>query len=181
MLTQERVRELFDYREDGSLIWKVSRGSVRAGDVAGTLREDGYRTTKLGMEKHRNHRLVFLWHHGYMPENQVDHVDRNPENNRIENLREVGQVCNSRNSRVRADNSSGVVGVSWNVRVGKWQAYVMITNKMRHLGYSSDFTEAVAHRLAAEQCLNWGGCHNSTSAFLHMQKYLKERKQNEDA
>jgi len=180
MLTQERVRELFDYREDGELIWRVSlRGGVKTGDVAGCLRKDGYKCTRIDGKRYLNHRLIFLYHRSYFPENQVDHVDRNSSNNRIENLREVGQTCNSRNSKVREDSTSKVTGVGWHVRAGRWCASIKVPKRQLHLGSFRDFIEAVAHRLAAEQCLNWEGCHNSTSAYLHMQKYLEERRQNE--
>lgn len=174
MLTQERVRELFDYREDGELIWKVSRGGTRIGDVAGCLDKDGYRVTRINGKAYKNHRIVFLYHCGYLPENDTDHIDKNPGNNRVENLREVSRSCNAKNSKVRADNSSGIAGVGWCATRGTWYAQITVPGKQIHFGYFQDFTEAAATRLAVEQCLGWEGCHSSTSAYLYMQKYLEE-------
>lgn len=50
----------------------------------------------------------------------------------------------------------------------------MIGGKQIHIKTVHDFTEAVAHRLAAEQCLGYNSCDNQSSAYLYMQKYLKE-------
>ncbi len=45
--------------------------------------------------------------------------------------------------------------------------------KMRHLGCFSDFIDAVAARLAGEQCVDWNGCDENSPAYLYMQNYLK--------
>lgn len=169
MLTQARVRELFSYREGGELIWRVATNNrVKVGAVAGRLRRDGYRQISVDGRLYFSHRLVFLYHRGYMPENDTDHIDRNPGNNRIENLREVSRSCNMRNAKVRENNTSGVVGVSWFAMRRTWVAQLTAQDKYIRLGYFHDFTEAVAHRLAAEQCLNWEGCHSSTTAYLYI-------------
>lgn len=174
MLTQARVRELFDYREDGTLVRRVAtRNRVKAGTIAGSLRGDGYLVVRVDSRPYLLHRVIFLYHYGYSPENQVDHIDRNPSNNRIENLREVSQTCNNRNTGNRADNTSGVKGVSWDSRESKWYAYIVVAQTQRNLGSFSDFTEAVAHRLAHEQALNWEGCDSCSPAFQYMQDYLR--------
>jgi len=97
-LTQERVRELFDYREDGWLVRKSrTANSTKAGDVVGCPNGRGYLTVMVDWWHLRVHRVIWLWHHGYMPENGVDHIDRDITNNRIGNLREVSHSCNMRN------------------------------------------------------------------------------------
>lgn len=86
-LTQECVRSLFDYR-DGELYWKVSRGNgMKIGDLAGTVRTDGYRSIQINGKLYLAHRLIFLYHYGYIPK-EIDHIDSNPSNNNISNLRE---------------------------------------------------------------------------------------------
>ena len=173
MLTQNRVRELFQYNEDGSLTWiKISRyNRVQKGALVGTpMKAGGYIRASVDGRNYLLHRLIFLWHHGYLPENEVDHIDQDPTNNKIENLSEVSKSCNLRNSKVSVCNTSGVKGVNWHNRLGRW--YARITNgKEIYLGYFDDFTEAVAHRLAAEQALDWSSCNSKTSAHIYIDNY----------
>ena len=174
MLTQARVRELFDYREDGNLVRKVATACcVKVGGVVG-YPAGGYLAVEVSGRAYKLHRVIFLYHHGYFPENDVDHIDRNPLNNRIENLREVSRTCNKRNTGNQANNTSGVKGVLWHSGKNKWCVQIKVAQRHRHLGQFSDFTEAVAHRLAAEQALAWGSCDSCSPAFQYMQNYLRD-------
>jgi hypothetical protein len=171
MITQERVRVLFLYK-DGSLFWRVRRKGVRFGSMAGRRRSDGYSKIMVDRKDYFAHRLIFLYHHGYTPEHEVDHIDRNRSNNKIENLREASRSCNLRNSAQQSSTSSGVKGITWDKYAQKWKAHITINNISRHLGRYSDFTEAAAHRLAAEQCLDWGSCDSSSPAYQFMKGLL---------
>jgi hypothetical protein len=173
MITQERVKELFYYR-DGSLFWRVHRQGVRFGNVAGSPNSEGYLRVQVDRKLYFAHRLVFLYHFGYLPENEVDHIDKCRANNRIENLREVSKSCNLRNSTQQNQTSSGVKGITWYKRDQKWQAQIKVNNISKHLGIYSDFTEAVAHRLAAEQCLEWGSCDLSSPAHQFIKDYCEK-------
>lgn len=176
MLTQARVKELFDYREDGQLIRRISRSSnTKAGDIAGSPNGSGYLITVVDGEDYRNHRLVWLWHYGYIPEYGLDHIDRDPGNNRIENLREASQTCNMRNTGLQRNNTSGVRGVSWSKQAKKWQAMIKIQKKYFGVGYSSCFLEAVCLRLAAEQCINWEQCDIASSAFVFVKECINAK------
>jgi hypothetical protein len=106
-----------------------------------------------------------------MPEHGLDHIDQDRSNNRIENLREVSQACNIRNSKQR-ESLSGIKGVTWNSRYNKWRAYIMINGKNIYLGLHSDIIEAACHRLAAEQAENWEGCDKTSPAYLFVKKSL---------
>jgi len=177
-LTQERVRELFDYREDGCFVRRVGRGNqVKAGTVAGAgaVRADGYTEIRVGSRSYLTHRLVWLWHNGYLPEQDIDHIDRDKLNNRIKNLREVSRACNNRNTPNHVHNTSGVKGVSWHARDSTWRARISVNGKNLFLAYSFDFTEAVAHRLAAEQCHDWELSDGCSPAFRYMEEYLNEK------
>jgi hypothetical protein len=170
LLTQERVRELFDYI-DGHLVWQISRGGVNVGDIAGSV-SHGYVQVKINNVNYRAHRLIWLWHYGYLPENDIDHLNRIRADNRIENLREVGDVCNQRNTTNHSTNTSGVKGVCWNAEAGKWHANIMVNGKQYYLGYHLDFFEAVCHRLAGEQALDWSGCDDCSPALQHIRKEI---------
>lgn len=172
MITQEKVRELFEDR-NGVLVRKVASGKRgRLGSVVGWKNKDGYLFTRVEGKLYRNHRLIWLYHHGYLPENGIDHIDRDTSNNSVDNLREASKTCNMRNSDNSVANTSGVKGVAWGNREEKWRAYMTINHKHLYIGCFSDFTEAVCHRLAAEQCVGWSGCNSSSPAFQYMQRYI---------
>ena len=137
MLTKEFLHEIFDY-SDGMLIWKSQlsyRGKV--GTVAGNLRKDGYRQIGIKKTDYLAHRLIYLYFYGEMP-NYVDHIDGNPQNNKIENLRKCTNQQNSFNAATSKNNTSGIKGVSWDKSRKKWQAKCMMNRKTIHLGRFDD-------------------------------------------
>ena len=122
-ITKDLLHELFEYR-DGDLIRKVSTsGNAPAGGVAGHARRDGYREIQINGKSYQAHRLVFLMHHRYLPK-QVDHIDNNPCNNCIENLRPATNSENNCNQAITSRNTSGFKGVSWRKDKKRWGVYV---------------------------------------------------------
>jgi hypothetical protein len=149
-LTQVGVRELFDYREDGFLIWKISPAQrINIGDVAGTYSKE-YASVYIGGNPYKVHRIIFLWHHGYMP-HEVDHRDLDTKNNRIGNLREASHSQNMANRRLFKNNSSGYKGVHWHKRTQKWCASIRVDKKLIHLGYYHNPDAAHAAYVKAAQ------------------------------
>lgn len=173
MVTQAEVKELFDYDvKTGDLIWRVELRNTKIGMVAGTKDISDYIQINFNCNRYQAHRIIWLWYYGYMPENNIDHIDRNKSNNRIENLREVSIQCNARNTGNRKDNKSGVKGISWIKRDEWWLASITIKGKSYSLCTSIDFSEAVCHRLAVEQCIKWEGCDDSSPAYKYIQEML---------
>lgn len=153
-ITQNRVKELFDYR-DGNLYWKVRKcQSVKIGDRAGSVRKDGYRAVIIDGKSYLAHRLIFLYHYGFLPK-FLDHIDRNPRNNNISNLREATRQENGMNRKKNKSyngkpTSSRFTGVLWNKRAKKWMSYIQINGKTKHLGYfASEIDAALAYDVAA--------------------------------
>ena len=173
--TYELVREWFDYR-DGALIWRVARSNrVKAGSVAGTVNSHGYIIVGMRMWDCRTylyaaHRLVYLWHHGYWPENEVDHINRNPSDNRIENLREVSRVCNARNCKIDRRNKLGVTGVRVVREPSIYQADIGVNGKLVVIGYYNSVIDAVIARWNAEVEHNYPGCNSTSSAYQYLLK-----------
>jgi hypothetical protein len=144
MLTQDYLKQLFTY-DNGKLFWRVSRtNSVRIGNEAGSTRNDnGRRIINLDGKVVYAHRMIFLFHHGWLPA-EIDHIDRNPSNNRIENLRSVTRAENQRNTGLRKDNTSGVKGVCWYEPTKRWTAQIRINGVRKRLGYFKNLEEAAA-------------------------------------
>ncbi len=152
MITQKRLHDLFEYREDGILVWKVSKGNVKKGDVAGWSQPLGYFRVRIEEKNYLVHRMIFLYHHGYLtPGMQIDHIDGNTSNNRIENLREVTLTQNQQNSKIPSDNTSGVKGVYWCKVQRKWRSRIKVKRKQIHLGYYKTLEEAEAVVKAARE------------------------------
>ena len=179
-LTQKKLKQILNYDPlTGVFIWIVTLcNRAIAGSVAGCLKKSGYTQIKISGKTYSAHRLAWLYVYGYFPEHEIDHIDRNKSNNKINNLRHAARQCNARNIGLRKDNSSGIKGVCWHKQRDKWRAEIRVNNKNRHLGYFTDFTEAVCHRLAAEQCLGWCTCDSNTPANQYVKDLLISDLQN---
>jgi hypothetical protein len=145
-ITQSRLKDLFDY-QDGHLIRKISRGRGKnssrwsAGTVVGHKAKNGYVLANVDYKTYKLHRLVWLWHHGHFPERLIDHIDGDPSNNRIENLREATYAENMQNQRkARSTNKLGVQGV-YRVK-NKFRAVITKNKVSKHIGYFDTAEEA---------------------------------------
>lgn len=170
MLNQEYVQELFRYDvATGELFWRESQGHTRSGMIAGTPNQ-GYLRVGIDRKIYFVHRIIFLYCHGYLPEHQIDHIDKNKSNNRIDNLREATNQCNQRNVGNPKDNSSGVKGVCWSKQFKKWEAQIGVNNNKISIGRFNKFCDAVRARYNKEKQLKWSGCDISSPAFLYLQE-----------
>ena len=79
-----------------------------------------------------------------------DHIDRNPLNNKRNNLREATTTENAQNHSLRKDNHSGIIGVGWHKKHMKWQATININHKRKYLGIFINKEDAIRARLEAE-------------------------------
>jgi hypothetical protein len=81
------------------------------------------------------HRLVaiaFLPNPENLPE--VDHIDRNSQNNTLENLRWCSKANNLRNKKKREGTTSLYRGISWNKYHSKWIAQIILNGKNKYIG-----------------------------------------------
>jgi hypothetical protein len=96
------------------------------------------------------HRIAWALHYRDWPKNNIDHINGDRADNRIENLRDVPQTLNQRNRTRRENNTSGHNGVYWHKRASRWQAQIRINGKRKYLGRYADINDAIAARKAAE-------------------------------
>ena len=93
-----------------------------------------------GVATLRLHRLLMCAPDGY----EVDHIDGDGLNNRRINLRVVTKSQNLQNRRPNRKSASGVKGVTWHKRLGKWQASIMANKTAHYLGYFENLEDAAA-------------------------------------
>lgn len=157
-LTQERLKELFNYDPETGIFTRIiSTGNVFSGDVAGTVsKKDGYERICINYKRHLSHRLAFLYVDGYFPEHDVDHINGVRTDNSWNNLRHASRSCNNQNCKVSKNNTSGFHGVTYNKKYNKWEAQAMLNRKKTYLGLHDDILEAALTRLTWEiNCELW--------------------------
>jgi len=138
LLLRDLLLEIFDYK-DGKLLWKVAKGTRTdlLGKEAGNKREDGYVRIKVNNRLYLAHRIIFLMVNGYLPK-EIDHIDGNRSNNKIENLREVTKSENAQNRKTPINNTSGVKGVCWHKATKKWYVQLQVNKKNKYFGTYDD-------------------------------------------
>jgi len=135
-LSKEMLNELFEYR-DGEIYYKVSRSRNKAGEKAGTLCNKKYYRVKIDGKVYLNHRIIFMMHYGYLPK-EIDHIDGNKLNNKIENLRPASHAENQWNTKKRKDSNANVKGVSWHKKNKMWNVKINCNNNRYNIGYFKD-------------------------------------------
>lgn len=145
-MTAEEARQLFSYNpETGDLIWKRTKNRAQKGTIAGTLSLGGYIVVGVNRNYYKAHRIIWLMEHGDWPEFNIDHIDGNGANNRLDNLRQATQADNCKNSRIRRDNSCGFKGVMYRTKYkNKWRARIQVNGKRKDLGHFATPEEAHA-------------------------------------
>lgn len=135
-ITTEQLRQILNYNpETGEFFWRVGGRGWRAGSVAGTIRSDGYVKITIGGQRYYAHRLAWLYMYGEVSAATIDHIDMNPSNNKISNLRQATHSENKWNTRKRRDNTSGFKGVRWHQVHKKWYARITYLGKEFFIGH----------------------------------------------
>jgi hypothetical protein len=148
MITQESLKQLFDYHPNGYFVRK------RTGKAVVCSMNKGQRYLKICIAGKSTslHRMIFLHQHGYLPK-CLDHIDGNRENNKIENLREATQQQNCLNSKHKSHSKSPYKNVylqpptknpEWK---RNWVVSLMINGTRKYIGSFEDIelADLVAH------------------------------------
>ena len=124
-ITKEYLLENYTYDSSGLLLEKSGKPTKCY------FKKDGYVICYIKGKLQRLHRLIFLYHHGYMPK-MIDHINQNRADNRVENLRECTNQQNMANTTAYSTNKLGVKGVRRHK--GKFQANITVNYKSYCLG-----------------------------------------------
>jgi hypothetical protein len=150
-ITPQYLKQRLRYEpETGNLIWLHSDekganwNSRCAGKVAGTINDRGYRKISINGKDMAAHRIAFAIYYGLLPENEIDHINGDKDDNRIENLRAVTRIQNASNRRKNDKNKSGYKGVYYEERTGMFRAQINFGKEKKHLGRYLTAIEAYA-------------------------------------
>jgi hypothetical protein len=154
----EYLRELFivDPTSPSGLRWRVSRGTrIKAGQVAGSISGNFngkmYWRVIASYRSMKAHRVILSIIHGIdLAGIEVDHINGDGSDNRIENLRIASSIKNNWNRGRAKNNTSGFRGVCWDAQRDKWMAHISANGKFHYLGRFDSLNDARRAREEAE-------------------------------
>lgn len=160
-LTQEYLKECLTYTpETGEFVWKerprehFNTGTVHrtwntknSGNLAGSKDAYGYLVTKVMGKSNKNHRLAWLYVYGEFPPEHMDHINGDPSDNRLSNLRSVTRKENMRNRKLQGKNTIGIPGVWLSKTKRKWMATIGAIE----IGRFDSLNDAASARYNAER------------------------------
>lgn len=156
---RERPRNLFKTNRSFSA-WNARYAGRKALTADNGL---GYKIGSIFNQHFLAHRVAWVLVYGEWPD-IIDHINGNPSDNRISNLRSVTASQNSCNARLHSKNTSGHVGVTWSAAAKKWAAQISINGQPKYLGVFTEKSDAIAARKAAEAELGFHPNHGRAAA-----------------
>ena len=120
----------------------------------------GYLTGRLLYHRVKAHRVILALAFNAWPIGEIDHINGDPADNRLANLRVVSHKENGRNLKRKATNKSGHCGV-WRRPSGRWLAKIMVDGRDLTIGTFDTIEMAVAARKSAEQQYGFHPNHGS--------------------
>jgi hypothetical protein len=166
----ELLRQLLRYEpETGKLFWRQRPPEMFKGRDKGQAwntrwaDKEAFTSTdsrgyKIGTFLYHNlkaHRVIIAMLTGQWPPVHVDHDNGNRGDNRPGNIGPASVAQNCRNQALKGHNTSGVSGVNFNKKTGKWRAQIGDQGKTLYLGLFMDKADAISARKAAEADLGY--------------------------
>lgn len=171
------IEHYYHDQEDGHLHYKISGHGNNIGDRVGwqgDLNFGKYWLMSIRGKRYRAHRIIWIFHHGYIPNGyEIDHIDGNRINNRIDNLRLVTRAQNGKNKINYTDKH---FGVRYDARYKKWRAQIKENGNVRHIGTFNTENEAIKARKEAEKKYGFHAGHGKKLQFLPDWKQSKMRR-----
>lgn len=161
MIDTSKFTEIVDgiwYENDTGLPWSSRvKGPNPSGRKKDTLtlltaiNSDGYYNLLIDGKNKKWHRLVWEYFNGKISSQfEVDHIDNNRQNNRIDNLQLLTHQGNTRKSLIRKDNTIGFPGLNYRAKYGYFECNIMVNKKQIYLGSFATKEEAYEAYLQAK-------------------------------
>lgn len=143
-LTHEILKYQIHYDPLTGVFTRLKSMSVRGklGVIELKLRKSFCAEIAINAKLYKAHRLAWLYVHGVWPSGSIDHVNRNPLDNRIENLRECSLSQNQMNKGVIKNSTTGFKGVTYHISNKCYQARCKVKGKSHFLGSFATAIEA---------------------------------------
>lgn len=141
MNIENELKQMLRYEPDtGLLFWTDAAHKSVRGKRAGTFNR-GYILVMYKSKFYKAHRLAWLLTHGSWPKEMIDHIDGDPSNNKLNNLRDVCNHVNQCNRhKARMDSKSGLIGAS--PYRNKWRSQIKRNGIIKYLGVFNTAQEA---------------------------------------
>lgn len=136
------------YWKEGNPYNNENRRRARKDQLAGCLNCEGYRVIRAGNYSVLAHLLHWWMVYGELPF-ELDHINKDKDDNRIENLRICNVSQNKMNCSIYSNNKSGLSGVTFSKQTNMWQAFIRIKGKHTYLGSFNSFEGAALNRIVA--------------------------------
>lgn len=153
MITLEDAKKRVRYDADsGKFYWVSARKSQQIGAEIGYVEKNGYIRIRINGVRYLAGRLAYLFMTGHFPGEglEIDHINRDPSDNRWSNLRLASRAMNAANRGPFSNTLSGFKGVRFDKQKGKWHAYIRIMGKNKHLGFFDIKQDAIDVRCKEE-------------------------------
>lgn len=156
-LTQDRLKKIVCYNPETGLFTRLRKAKGPKSSIIphGWIRQNGYAMISIDGVGYRVHRLVWLYVYGRWPTKHIDHINGNPSDNRLCNLREADVPENMANSKTPRTNTSGYKGVTWHKLAKKWMASIRVRGTVLYLGLFD--TPEAAHAAYSAKALETKG------------------------
>lgn len=157
-LTAEVLRKTLGYSPDtGRFVWLKSMGAAKSGAEAGGVSSTGYVRIAVFGRRYQAHQLAWLHYYSEWP-GELDHINGEPLDNRIANLRDSTNGENMQNQRrAHRNNQTGMLGVHCHEENGNYVAQIRVDGKVRHIGSYRTAEEAHYAYLQAKRRLHPNG------------------------
>ena len=102
----------------------------------GSIDKDGYLIIKVKGKQFKAHRIAWFLYYGYFPKSELDHINRNKLDNRIENLRESNRIEQNRNKDKKPNKQTGQIGIYIDKTKGLKKNYATKINNKTYRFYT---------------------------------------------
>lgn len=150
------IRNVLSYdKYTGVLTWADNARGRNGREAFASKMNGGYRQGMVGGVMMLAHRVIWAHQFGEWPPHQIDHINGIRDDNRLDNLRSVTRRENQRNLKLNAKNKSGIPGIYYIKKSGKWDCRIGVNGKTKCLGTHACFGAAIRARLGAMRELGY--------------------------